>query len=94
MRYAVSFDDETPQTVTLVPRGYKSQNGNRVWEKSDGDSAHSATSKHTLAKAGYHTLKLWMIDPGVVLQKLVVDLCGVKPSYLGPPESFHVAAPR
>ena len=93
VRYAVSFDDEAPHVVTLVPRGYKSQNGNRAREKSVGDNAHYATSTHTLAKPGYHTLKIWMIDPGVVMQKLVVDLGGLKPSYLGPPESFRRAAP-
>ena len=71
-----------------MPRGYKAQNGNRAWEKSVGDNAHSAISKHTLAQPGEHTLELWMIDPGVVLQKLVIDLGGVKPSDLGPPESF------
>jgi len=35
-----------------------------------------------------------MIDPAVVLQKLVVDLGGARPSYLGPPESFHVLPAR
>lgn len=93
VRYAVSFDDEPPQVVTLVPQGYQAQNRNRDWEKSVGDNAHYGRSKHRILAPGYHTLKIWMIDPAVVLQKLVVDLGGLKPSYLGPPESFRRTAP-
>ena len=88
LRYAVSFDDEPAQVVTLVPRGYQAANRNADWEKVVGDNARYAHSTHTIARPGYHTLKFWMVDPGVVLQKLVVDLGGLRPSYLGPPESF------
>jgi hypothetical protein len=94
IRYAVSFDDHEPQTVTLVPANYSAQNGNRDWETSVLDNARYGRSKHTIAAAGYHTMKIWMVDPGVVVQKLIVDLGGLKPSYLGPPESFFGVVPK
>jgi hypothetical protein len=34
-------------------------------------------------------MKYWMMDPGVVLQKIIVDCGGLRPSFLGPPESYH-----
>ena len=89
LRYAISFDGEPPQVVTLVPPEYNARNGNHDWEKSVEDNARFGRTTHTLAKSGYHTLKFWMVDPGIVLEKLVVDLGGVKPSYLDPPESYH-----
>jgi hypothetical protein len=89
LRYAVSFDDETPQTVTVVPANFKAQNGNRDWENSVKDNARYVTSTHTIDHPGYHTLKIWMVDPAVALEKLVLDSGGVRQSYLGPPESFH-----
>jgi hypothetical protein len=72
-----------------VPQGYQAQNRNAAWEKSVGDNAHYGKSKHAALTPGYHTLKVWMVDPAVVIQKFVVDLGGLRPSYLGPPESLH-----
>ena len=45
------------------------------------------TTQHQILKPGKHAIKYWMINPAVVLQKLVLDFGGLKPSYLGPPET-------
>jgi hypothetical protein len=84
LRYAVSFDDEQPQVIDAL-----AGESQRSWETAVKDSVRQVRSKHVVAAPGYHTLKFWAVDPGVVLQKLVVDLGGVKPSYLGPPESWR-----
>ncbi len=89
LRYAVSFDDETPQVITIVPADFNAGNGNREWEESVKDNGRHVKSEHTIARPGYHTLKIWMVDPAVAVEKIVVNTGGVRPSYLGPPESFH-----
>jgi hypothetical protein len=83
LRYAVSFDDQPPQMVDVL-----AQNSLHDWEESVKDSVRKSVSTHVLDKPGVHTLKIWMVDPGLVLEKIVVDFGGVKPSYLGPPESY------
>jgi hypothetical protein len=84
LRFAIGFDDQAPQVVDAL-----AQNTQRDWEASVKDSVRHILSTHSISQAGYHTLKIRMVDPGLVLQKIVVDLGGLKPSYLGPPESFH-----
>ena len=89
LRLAVSFDEQAPQIVTVVPAQYDGQNGNRDWEESVRNNARLVTSTHTLATSGPHTLKIWMIDPGVVVQRILVDTPASRraPTYLGPSES-------
>ncbi len=82
LKFAVSIDDEAPQILNL-----QADNTQRAWGKTVAENINVLTSTHTIAKAGTHTIKFWMINPGVVLQKLVLDCGGLKPSYLGPPES-------
>lgn len=88
LRYAVSFDDQVPQTVHI-----QSDTSNRGWEKMVADNISSTISQHTLSRSGAHLLKFWVVDPGVVLQKIVIEARDIAPSYLGPPESFYRAAP-
>jgi Glycosyl hydrolase family 115/Gylcosyl hydrolase family 115 C-terminal domain len=89
LRYAIAFDDQPPQIVDAL-----AQNSQTDWETSVKDSVRKSQSKHTLTASGYHTLKIWMVDPGVVLQKIVANTGGLKPSYLGPPESFRSGGSR
>jgi len=84
LRYAVSFDDQTPQIINI-----QSDTSTRTWEKFVADNIITSVSQHTLAHPGEHTLKFWAVDPGVVLQKIVVEARPIGASYLGPPESFH-----
>lgn len=88
LRYAVAFDDDAPQVVNIT-----ADTTNLTWEHGVGDNIRVLMTRHTLAHAGSHTLKFWSIDPGVVLQKFVVDFGGLPASYLGPLESFHRVAP-
>jgi len=71
LRYAISFDDQAPQVIDAL-----AQHTVKDWETSVKDSVRKVKSTHSLAGTGYHTLKFWMVDPGVVLQKLVVNFGG------------------
>jgi Glycosyl hydrolase family 115/Gylcosyl hydrolase family 115 C-terminal domain len=89
LRYAISFDDEQPQVVDIL-----ANKTTEAWATAVKDSVRKVSSVHVISEPGYHTLKFWMVDPGVVLQKIVIDLGGVRPSYLGPPETFHGSESR
>jgi hypothetical protein len=89
VRIAVSMEDSPPQLLTVVPNGYIAGDGNRDWEQSVKDSIRVVKCEQVVAAPGQHKLKVWMVNPGVVLQRIVVDAGGVRTSYLGPPESYR-----
>jgi len=84
LRYAISFDDQPPLVVDALAND--SQKG---WEEAVSDGVRKVTSTLNVDTPGYHTLKFRMVDPGVVLEKLVVSQGEAPASYLGPPESFR-----
>lgn len=88
LRYAVSLDDAAPQVVNITKAtGADDMTMNRQWERTTSDNVNLTSTRHVVAAPGPHVLKVWMVDPAVVVQKLVVDTGGLRPSYLGPPES-------
>lgn len=88
LKYAIALDNESPQMVQPIPStavGTLPPN----WNSLVGNGVAMNTTMHGVTR-GNHTLSLWAMEPGVVFQKVVVDLGGVRPSYLGPPESMRV----
>ncbi|RZK39153.1 MAG: glycosyl hydrolase [Pedobacter sp.] len=86
LRYGISFDDEKPQIINL-----NSDKSESTWNKHVAENINIKQSTHQLNKTGAHVIKIWMVDPGVVLQKLVLAPETYKEqSYLGPPESKFI----
>jgi hypothetical protein len=84
LRFAVSFDEQPPTIVDVLEH-----NTDADWAKAVSDSVRLVQTKLNVSQPGYHTLKFGMVDPGIVLEKLVVSAGPIKASYLGPPESYH-----
>jgi len=84
--YAVSIDDQTPQTVQNYPSG--NSVNHKDFNTAIKDNILIRNTSFKFNASGYHTLKVWMVDPGVVLQKIVINTGGLQPSFLGPPESY------
>jgi hypothetical protein len=83
LRFAIAFDDRPPLVVdALAP------NTRADWEQAVSDGVRKIQTILAVDAPGWHTLKFSMVDPGVVLEKIVVSHGPPKPSYLGPPESF------
>ncbi|MDQ1292492.1 MAG: hypothetical protein QG608_371 [Actinomycetota bacterium] len=91
LKYAVSIDDGAPQVVDVIKAtGANDTTMNRQWARNTSDNINRTATTHVVGRPGQHTVKFWMVDPTVVLQQLVIDTGGLRPSYLGPPESRFV----
>ncbi|HUB51100.1 MAG TPA: glycosyl hydrolase 115 family protein [Terracidiphilus sp.] len=82
LRFAVSVD-EGPRTIV----DELEHNTQADWAKAVSDSVRRVTVPLTIASPGAHAIHIWAVDPGVVLERIVVSHGPLKPSYLGPPES-------
>lgn len=84
LRYGIAFDNQEPIIVDV-----DANNGefDKQWQKNVLRSTAITTTKHNIETKGKHVLKIWMVDPGVVIDRIVVNSGGLKKSYLGPSET-------
>jgi hypothetical protein len=86
LRYAVRVGSGSEQIVDLATSEFS-----RPWSTNVLRAAAIGTTTHGVSRGG-HTLKVRPLDPGLVFDKVVIDLGGLKPSHLGPPETVAASS--
>ncbi|MCU4174331.1 glycosyl hydrolase 115 family protein [Carboxylicivirga sp. N1Y90] len=81
LRYAVSFDGGEEQVVNFNGH-YKGELGK--WQ---AERIIKTTIQHRIDQIGMHRIRVRVLEPGIVFQKILIDTGGLKPSYLGAPQS-------
>lgn len=86
LQYSISLNDGRERIVNI--NGDFSRDKHMQWLS---NQIIKSSTNYTSLNKGKQTLRIRAIDPGIVLQKIVVDLGGLKSSYLGPPESNRLS---
>ncbi|GAB2729936.1 glycosyl hydrolase 115 family protein [Streptomyces bullii] len=86
-RLAVALDDQP----VAVLSGQAVATGNRgdAWARNVEEGVEKLTATITVTEPGEHVLRLFMVDPAIAVDQIVVDTGGLPASYLAPPESYH-----
>lgn len=85
------WDSEGQKNLRLnagMGEGWVPINGSldeNTWRKWVGENAIIVGQKLDEVKAGKHTIRIRPADPAMVFQKVMIDMGGLKPSYLGAP---------
>ncbi|MFF3851126.1 hypothetical protein [Streptomyces sp. NPDC002328] len=86
-RLAVALD-AGPATV-LSGQAVATGNRGDAWARNVEEGVEKLTATVTVAEPGEHLLRLFMVDPAIAVDQIVIDTGGPPPAYLAPPESFH-----
>jgi len=85
-RLAVGLDDAAPQTLSGA-----NSTDDAAWKINVLEHIEKLSATIQVSAPGYHTLRIWKVDPSIAIDRIVIDTGGLQPSYLGPPESYHQA---
>ena len=86
LRYSITVDKQPVQVVDAW-----ASNTQADWDRAVSDGVHRVSTSLGDLPAGQHTLHFCRVDPGVVLERLVISGSKHSRSYLGPPESAFIS---
>jgi hypothetical protein len=93
MSYAIAVDNETPHHHLLLPKSQ--ENRDKLPAEGWLDAVMDCVWKrdHAVAELNpaAHIIQIRLNHPNLLLEKIVLDLGGVKECYLGPPPSLFVS---
>jgi hypothetical protein len=88
MRYAVSIDDGPLAIVD-----FKTVGRSEEWKNNVLSNRAERTIQGPLLQKGLHTLNIYCVDPGVILDEIRIDLGGLKKAYSTIPETKLIGRP-
>lgn len=90
VRFAVGIDDNAPVVLTGTSTYSGSKDKNNAWSKGVLSNSEKLSAKVNIAEAGKHTVRIYNITSGAVIDKLVLTKGSDVPySYFGAPESYN-----
>ncbi len=87
LRFAISIDDNEPIIMNAELKAGMNEH-NKEWQKNVLSSVTIQQTLIDIQTSGKHNLKVYMIDPGVVLDKVEIVFDDKNPSYLGNRETI------
>jgi len=86
LRYAIAVDDQAPVVIDLLKNKAHS-----AWQEAVRTGVRKSSAQLTINEPGYHTIRIYMVDPAAVLQKIVINTGHLQDSYLGPQSSTRLS---
>ena len=83
LRFAYSLNGSEPKLINIQKDTKDS------WGTSVANNVTSIKQEINLAEKGVQTLKIWAVDPGIVIQKIIIETGETADTYLGAPESYR-----
>lgn len=96
MKYGISVDGGQMQSVDTISKSYVAGTWrDSLWSNGVKNGIHTKTFNLGELSAGIHKIRIYAMDPEIVLQKFVLYPTGknLKSSYRGPGESYYVGKP-